>query len=43
MKQEGRTDQEVAESFCFLFPDKSKVSIGVLNNETCFPYSLSHT
>lgn len=27
MKQEGRTDQEAAESFCFLFPDKSKVLI----------------
>lgn len=25
MKQEGRTEQELAESFCFLFPDKSKV------------------
>lgn len=32
MKQEGRTDQEVAESFCFLFPDKSKVSRSVLSN-----------
>ncbi|KAM4738179.1 LOW QUALITY PROTEIN: protein TASOR-like [Anableps anableps] len=25
MKQEGRTDQELAESYCFLFPDKSKL------------------
>lgn len=25
MKQEGRTEQELTESFCFLFPDKSKV------------------
>lgn len=25
MKQEGRTEQELSESFCFLFPDKSKV------------------
>lgn len=27
MKQEGRTEQELAESYCFLFPDKSKVSL----------------
>lgn len=27
MKQEGRTEQELAESFCFLYPDKSKVPI----------------
>lgn len=25
MKQEGRTEQELSESFCFLYPDKSKV------------------
>ncbi|KAM6924531.1 protein TASOR [Xenentodon cancila] len=25
MKQEGRTEQELAESYCFLFPDKSKL------------------
>jgi len=25
MKQEGRTEQELTESYCFLFPDKSKV------------------
>ncbi|XP_028308046.1 protein TASOR isoform X2 [Gouania willdenowi] len=25
MKQEGRTDQELIESYCFLFPDKSKL------------------
>lgn len=25
MKQEGRTDQELTESYCFLYPDKSKV------------------
>ncbi|XP_068603002.1 protein TASOR [Brachionichthys hirsutus] len=25
MKQEGRTEQEVTESFCFLYPDKSKL------------------
>ncbi|KAM8830901.1 protein TASOR isoform 2-T2 [Synchiropus picturatus] len=25
MKQEGRTDQELAESYCFLYPDKSKL------------------
>lgn len=27
MKQEGRTEQELAESYCFLYPDKSKVSL----------------
>lgn len=27
MKQEGRTEQDLAESYCFLFPDKSKVSV----------------
>lgn len=27
MKQEGRTDQELTESYCFLYPDKSKVWI----------------
>uniref|UniRef100_A0A3B4F3W8 Transcription activation suppressor b n=1 Tax=Pundamilia nyererei TaxID=303518 RepID=A0A3B4F3W8_9CICH len=27
MKQEGRTEQELAESYCFLFPDKSKVGL----------------
>lgn len=27
MKQEGRTEQELSESFCFLYPDKSKVLI----------------
>ncbi|XP_029911332.1 protein TASOR isoform X2 [Myripristis murdjan] len=25
MKQEGRTEQELAESYCFLYPDKSKL------------------
>ncbi|XP_026188373.1 protein TASOR isoform X2 [Mastacembelus armatus] len=25
MKQEGRTEQELSESYCFLFPDKSKL------------------
>ncbi|XP_061591933.1 protein TASOR isoform X2 [Cololabis saira] len=25
MKQEGRTEQELTESYCFLFPDKSKL------------------
>uniref|UniRef100_A0A672HN73 Transcription activation suppressor b n=1 Tax=Salarias fasciatus TaxID=181472 RepID=A0A672HN73_SALFA len=25
MKQEGRTDQELTESYCFLYPDKSKL------------------
>ncbi|XP_041859905.1 protein TASOR isoform X2 [Melanotaenia boesemani] len=25
MKQEGRSEQELAESYCFLFPDKSKL------------------
>jgi len=25
MKQEGRTELEMAESYCFLYPDKSKV------------------
>ncbi|TNM86962.1 hypothetical protein fugu_007192 [Takifugu bimaculatus] len=25
MKQEGRTEQELSESFCFLYPDKSKL------------------
>ncbi|XP_011475529.1 protein TASOR isoform X2 [Oryzias latipes] len=25
MKQEGRTEQDLAESYCFLFPDKSKL------------------
>ncbi|XP_021171935.2 protein TASOR isoform X2 [Fundulus heteroclitus] len=25
MKQEGRTEQELVESYCFLFPDKSKL------------------
>lgn len=27
MKQEGRTEQELTESFCFLYPDKSKVFV----------------
>lgn len=27
LKQEGRTDPELVESYCFLFPDKSKVSL----------------
>lgn len=27
MKQEGRTEQEMTESYCFLYPDKSKVLI----------------
>lgn len=44
MKQEGRTDQEVAESFCFLFPDKSKVLMSIyMFNEACFSPSLNHT
>lgn len=27
MKQEGRTEQELAESYCLLYPDKSKVGL----------------
>ena len=27
MKQEGRTEQELTESYCFLYPDKSKVQM----------------
>lgn len=32
MKQEGRTEQELAESYCFLFPDKSKVSLSATSH-----------
>lgn len=33
MKQEGRNEQELTESYCFLYPDKSKVlMMDVLQN-----------
>lgn len=35
MKQEGRTEQELSESFCFLFPDKSKVPTKTLISSCC--------
>lgn len=35
MKQEGRTEQELSESFCFLYPDKSKVLMKNLVSSSC--------
>lgn len=32
MKQEGRTEQELSESFCFLYPDKSKVPMKIVRS-----------
>lgn len=35
MKQEGRTEQELSESFCFLYPDKSKVLLKTARSMRC--------
>lgn len=35
LKQEGRTEQELSESFCFLYPDKSKVLMKNTTSSCC--------